>query len=819
MNLTKIVFLNLLIFSFLVAPISAATSKTLGEKYLKTGAILLHRGMDDNALGYFQKSIDVYPENPLPYLVLGDYYYKQGDNYSKALSFYKIFLRKNSQIVQQYRYDVLKRMADCNRAMALESYKDGKSDEWKNLASGAISDYQKAVAGRFSPKNAEQNSADATLSIALLQYMLGEKQTSAKTVLAIPEESYAASQPLYYYCKGLALLTKHNEVKAIESMSKVTSDSQWYPLAQKQIESIQNSRASRTMIYVLLIFLFLFCLGAFFILVKVINRRRTVPQSLPPEISQPIPTVESETVQFESTREAMTYIIARFISFLNLPTGFGFIPNREQNRLVSVAILGVMCDDLTIELKYSYDDVRRWMSSGRAVPFVYKKERREVSYIRAFPNSHLELEKVQARIGIPLIYDGSFIGIVYLACDDNPKAKREVRINYEKNYQNVMALADKFAVVLKKAIDVQLSMTNHDTGLYNAKYYNNYIAERLKDADKKDQPLSLLIMKLDEYGELVKRYGETSASRLRALSIEGITKMISEDMLLAQLGDAEFSIVMPNKELEDAAKLAENIRNMLLTIKLTYQGDPLTATFAVTSYPKSISVPENLSFQAESALLQSADYGGNIIISVGDTVSVKKLSGHSEELEVPVKETPQQSHKHSLGGFKPISSPLSSGQKLKSVDPNTGLMTRQAMERFLAVEAKNVAKTKNKVGILYVGLDNWSKLRTHIIPESLKKLYDVWKNDKFELPAKLEDNGYIICCHPDSEEQFMQLAEQIKNDSASVSLAGSTVTLSVGAALYPDKISSFKNIVLAARNSMIAAMKSGGNRILLYSEK
>ena len=116
--------------------------------------------------------------------------------------------------------------------------------------------------------------------------------------------------------------------------------------------------------------------------------------------------------------------IRKISQVLQMPKGVIYIPNEEETLLVPRTHFGM---DRELEnLEMSTMDVREWIIEREGKPFVFKIERREVPFNRAFPDSSSLLGELEMRVGIPLIAK-QVLGIAYFGCKetkDKMKLKR-----------------------------------------------------------------------------------------------------------------------------------------------------------------------------------------------------------------------------------------------------------------------------------------------------------------------------------------------------------------------------------------------------------
>jgi diguanylate cyclase (GGDEF)-like protein len=115
---------------------------------------------------------------------------------------------------------------------------------------------------------------------------------------------------------------------------------------------------------------------------------------------------------------------------------------------------------------------------------------------------------------------------------------------------------------LQRANEVlsQLSITDGLTKLHNHRYFQERLTREIKRQSRSNEPLSMLLVDLDDFKALNDRLGHASGDELlvRVASIMATT--VRESDLLARYGGEEFVVLATDTEVEGAVALAEKIR-------------------------------------------------------------------------------------------------------------------------------------------------------------------------------------------------------------------------------------------------------------------
>lgn len=151
------------------------------------------------------------------------------------------------------------------------------------------------------------------------------------------------------------------------------------------------------------------------------------------------------------------------------------------------------------------------------------------------------------------------------------------------------------------------------TGLANRVLLRNHITASVADAITQQQPLALIFVDLDDFKSVNDELGHTAGDTVLKLIATRLTAAVRSDDLVCRYGGDEFIIVCRNTDQDQAATIAERIRE---TIKQPLHGDgwqrTITASVGVTVHTTApshlLNGPELLRV-ADKAMYRSKDRG------------------------------------------------------------------------------------------------------------------------------------------------------------------------------------------------------------------
>ena len=156
-----------------------------------------------------------------------------------------------------------------------------------------------------------------------------------------------------------------------------------------------------------------------------------------------------------------------------------------------------------------------------------------------------------------------------------------------------------------------LSITDALTGLYNHRYFYDYLKQEL---DKENNNVSILFCDIDRFKQVNDSYGHVIGDMILRESAAIIKEEVGESGLVFRYGGEEFIVLLnecqANKALEIAEKIRERIKSSIV-LQEEKQGVPVTISIGVACYPVNASNIEELVVKADKAMYYSKQNGRN----------------------------------------------------------------------------------------------------------------------------------------------------------------------------------------------------------------
>ena len=153
------------------------------------------------------------------------------------------------------------------------------------------------------------------------------------------------------------------------------------------------------------------------------------------------------------------------------------------------------------------------------------------------------------------------------------------------------------------------------TGLYNHRYFQEFLQKSIDNADKENQEVSLLFMDIDYF----KNFNDINGHQAGDLLLKEISQIMKSCIrgsdVVARYGGEEFAAILPNTTENNAVKIGERIRSSIQNTYFKGQENQLdkniTISIGVSSYPKKAISKHQLINTADDALYRAKSFNRN----------------------------------------------------------------------------------------------------------------------------------------------------------------------------------------------------------------
>lgn len=153
------------------------------------------------------------------------------------------------------------------------------------------------------------------------------------------------------------------------------------------------------------------------------------------------------------------------------------------------------------------------------------------------------------------------------------------------------------------------------TGLYNHRYFQDYLTNALNESDKTGKEVSLLFMDIDYF----KNYNDINGHQAGDWLLKEVGRILKESIreqdIVARYGGEEFAAVLPDTKEEFAITVGERIRKAIENNHFYGQENQpdknITISIGVSSYPNRAKTKHQLINTADDALYRAKSFNKN----------------------------------------------------------------------------------------------------------------------------------------------------------------------------------------------------------------
>ncbi|MBP9566061.1 MAG: GGDEF domain-containing protein [Sulfurospirillum sp.] len=169
------------------------------------------------------------------------------------------------------------------------------------------------------------------------------------------------------------------------------------------------------------------------------------------------------------------------------------------------------------------------------------------------------------------------------------------------------------------AVLKQESITDALTGLRNRRYFDQRISEEVARSTRYKLPLTLMLIDVDHFKKINDTYGHTVGDEVLQTLSKIIQNVVRDSDIVARYGGEEIVIITPNTTKEEAAILAERLREKVeqtkvATIATTQEVVQVTISIGLCSLSPIITDKEALLEESDQSLYLAKKHGRNRVV-------------------------------------------------------------------------------------------------------------------------------------------------------------------------------------------------------------
>jgi diguanylate cyclase (GGDEF)-like protein len=157
----------------------------------------------------------------------------------------------------------------------------------------------------------------------------------------------------------------------------------------------------------------------------------------------------------------------------------------------------------------------------------------------------------------------------------------------------------------------QRSLTDSLTGLRNRGYLEERLMEEISQARRYRSSMCLLMIDVDHFKSYNDSFGHPAGDHVLKLIAHAFRETLRTADVAARYGGEEFAILLPHTSGEEAAVIAERIRQRVERTEFPHRR--VTISLGVAGYSKEFEEPKDWITAADMALYEAKEQGRNII--------------------------------------------------------------------------------------------------------------------------------------------------------------------------------------------------------------
>jgi diguanylate cyclase (GGDEF)-like protein/PAS domain S-box-containing protein len=233
---------------------------------------------------------------------------------------------------------------------------------------------------------------------------------------------------------------------------------------------------------------------------------------------------------------------------------------------------------------------------------------------------------------VPLMAQGESLGILHIRVLSCALPGREAEELASKK-RLAVAIAEALALALAN-LKLRETLKNQAirdplTGLYNRRYLEETMDRELHRSRRLTATLGVVMMDLDHFKDFNDSLGHGAGDVLLGALAQVITGGIRSEDIACRYGGEEFLLVMPGASLETTRKRAEDMRQAVEALQVTYLDRALkspTLSLGVAIFPEHGDTAEEVIAAADAALYRAKQAGRNRVEIAGDNALAAEAS-------------------------------------------------------------------------------------------------------------------------------------------------------------------------------------------------
>lgn len=214
-------------------------------------------------------------------------------------------------------------------------------------------------------------------------------------------------------------------------------------------------------------------------------------------------------------------------------------------------------------------------------------------------------------VNVPILGRDEVVGVIGVDRTKEALGFTPEDVELVSAFASLAGLAIENARLYERAIE--LSVTDDLTGLHNTRFLREQMARELASSQRSGQPLSILMVDVDDLKHVNDRFGHLAGDELLTGVGRAIRSVLRPSDVVTRYGGDEFVVLLPETTGQAAHKVAERIAQSIADLSPTHGEVQATVSIGIALYPSDGATQDELFHRADGAMLEAKRVGGNRI--------------------------------------------------------------------------------------------------------------------------------------------------------------------------------------------------------------
>jgi diguanylate cyclase (GGDEF)-like protein len=162
------------------------------------------------------------------------------------------------------------------------------------------------------------------------------------------------------------------------------------------------------------------------------------------------------------------------------------------------------------------------------------------------------------------------------------------------------------------------AITDELTDIYNRRFFDDALEDFFMTAKNSGRPLTLVMIDIDNFGPFSDNYKQNQINSIIIEIVETFKKILRKKDIISRYGGDEFTVIMPDTNIETASKFASSICRAVRDIPLPEIFDnnipQITVSMGLASFPQNAGDIITLKAKADKALYKAKIEGRDRVV-------------------------------------------------------------------------------------------------------------------------------------------------------------------------------------------------------------